>query len=125
MVQRVVLSNNYQYLNEELLNNLVNNVLNIIEGDINNIDNSSSNNTNNSVSNETRRANSNSQSASSVNSSPISNIPNNTSLLKDLIKILVIKELITKQNIRRFPGNPMIHTPYYQMPIMNSPYMVN
>ncbi len=129
VIQRVVSTNNYQYINEELINNLVNNVLGIIEGDVNNIDNSSSNNTSNTnSSNEIRRTNNNQTNTSSANSNVNlnNNISNNTSLLKDLIKILVIKELISRQNIRRFPyNNQMMNVPYYQMPIMNSPYMVN
>ena len=127
VVQRVVTGTNYQYVNEDLLNDMVNTVSGIVEGDISNIENVSSNNNNSN--NDNRRMN---QTTTQVNASSntaqtqSTNISNNNSLLRDLIKILVIKELNNRNNVRRFPfSNSMMNVPYYQMPMMNSPYMVN
>jgi len=114
VVQNVVNGNNYQFTNEENVNNIVDIVMGITAGDINNTENSSSN--------DPRRNNSgnNSQNMSSNN---VTNNSNNEGLLRDLIKILVIRELANRNNIRRFPfsyGN----MPYF-MNTSNLPYMVN
>lgn len=69
--------------------------------------------------------NSNCQNQPSNNSSNNIVQKDSNSLLKDLIKILVIKELIAKSNVRRFPytyGGTI--SPYF-MNNQNMPYMVN
>ncbi len=101
VIQKVISGNNYQFITEEIVNNTVDVVFGIIQGDMNHQENDS------------RRANSN-------NASSNYNSNENNALMKDLIKILVIRELISKNNIRRFPYNGVM--PYYNyMP----PYMVN
>ena len=130
VVQRVTSGTNYQYINEDIINDMVNTVYGIVEGDINNIENVSSNNINNDskrTNQTTTQVNASSNSPSNINNTNnFSNLNSNNSLLRDLIKILVIRELINRQNIRRFPfNNQMMNVPYYQMPMMNSPYMVN
>ena len=106
VIQRVVSGNNYQFTNEDTVNNIVDVVLEITSGDINNLENIGNNNKKQSQSN------------SNMNSE---NKDDNL-LLRDLIKILTIKELQSKQNIRRFPytsGN--LNSCYMQ----NLPYMAN
>ena len=102
VVQKVVSGNNYQFTNEESVNNIVDVVLGITAGDINNLEN---NGNNDKRQNQNNNCNNN-------NCSQQDNKENNM-LLRDLIKILTIKELQSKQNVRRFPytyGNGM---PYY------------
>lgn len=106
VVQKVVSGNNYQFTNEESVNNIVNVVLGITSGDINTLENSG--NTNDANRKQTPSSNNQQD--------------NSNALLKDLIKILTIKELQNKQNVRRFPytyGNLMP----YCMP--REPYMAN
>ena len=103
VVQKVVSGNNYQYTNEESVNNIVDVVLGITSGDINNLENG-----NNGADRK--------QAQGQLNSSE------NNLLLRDLIKILTIKELQTKQNIRRFPYSYGSEMPCY---MQNSPYMAN
>ena len=109
VIQKVVSGNNYQYTNEESVNNIVNVVLGITASDINNLENLG----NNGVDKK--------QGQNNNSSYPVESKENNL-LLKDLIKILTIKELQSKQNIRRFPysyGNEFAH----YMPAL--PYMAN
>lgn len=115
VVSRVVNGNNNQYLSEENLNSMVDTVYNIVEGDV-----ISSGETDNptvqSVANQTSR---NQNSNNSVNNSNqvanSRNIENQnaTVLLKDLIKILILKEIICRNNIKRMPNNIMWQ-PNYQ-----------
>ena len=110
VVSRVVLNNN-QLITDELLNNMTDTVFNIVEGQIdfgdeqvqrnNNTDSQqlSTNNSNNTSSNRTseQTRQNNSQLAQSNNSR------NNRGdlLLRDLIKILIIKELLSRNNLQR------------------------
>ena len=87
VVQKVVSGNNYQFTNEDSVNNIVEVVFGITAGDLNTLENSS---------------NADASRKTMPNNTTSSNQENNT-LLKDLIKILTIKELQSKQNIRRFP----------------------
>ena len=84
VIIRVIQNSNFQYINEEVINNMVDNVYNIVEGEINTKSASQSdmqsNNSNNT--NTTRPQESKTQ---------------NNELLKDIIKILVIKELQNRQ----------------------------
>ena len=66
--------------------------------------------------------NSSSSSPSQMVSSSGRETKENNMLLKDLIKILVIKELQTRQNVRRFPYTYGNLNPYYQI---NPPYIAN
>jgi len=105
VVQKVVSGNNYQFTNEDSVNNIVDVVLGITAGDINNLENVGNNTDPN------RRQNGSSQTQGT------SQVQENM-LLKDLIKILTIKELQSKQNVRRFPftyGNANnCYMPYQQ-----------
>ncbi len=118
VVSRVLTGNNYQYMSEDNLNSMVDTVYNIVEGDArNNLDNSSSLNSNNTTSTQTQsqtqtqpqRNNTNQNTTQTTTMTQTStssqNNQNETMLLKDLIKILLIKEIINRNNIRRFSNN--------------------
>lgn len=109
VVQKVVSGNNYQFTNEDSVNNIVDVVLGITAGDINNLENVGNNSDFNRRPNSSQNCNSNQNSNSQTQENKETN-----ALLRDLIKILTIKELQSKQNVRRFPytygGNTM---PFY------------
>ena len=117
VVSRVVSNGNNQIINEDYLNNMVDTVFNIVEGQIetepvqnprntqseNQINsNTSSNNNQTSRTTESNRQTTVSQSSSRNN--------RNDSLLRDLIKILIIKELLARNQYQR---------QYMQMPFNN------
>lgn len=110
VIQKVVSGNNYQYTNEESVNNIVDVVLGIVSYDINNLENLG----NSGVDKK--------QAQSQVNSGNSQENKETNTLLKDLIKILTIKELQTKQNVRRFPYSYGSEFAHY-MPAL--PYMAN
>ena len=124
VVSNVVINSNYQYLNEDSLNNMVETVYNIVDGQIDYEED------NNQSSNMTSSPTSNTQSTSQNNSSTISrtseskpssiNTKNskNDSLLKDIIKILILKEL---QNRRGFSNRQCNYQQYYGQ----QPYNMN
>ena len=124
VVQKVVSGNNYQFVNEETINNIVDVVLGITIGDIENLENTQRNDTKRQCNNSCNSQN-NSTSCNSSNNSvntTINQYQDNV-LLKDLIRILTIKEISNRNNIRRFPNaynNNIQPQPYY----MNSPYMM-
>lgn len=103
VIQKVINGNNYQFTNEEAVNNIVEVVLETISGDINNLE---------IVGDPNKK-----QTQPQTVSQSQQNKENN--LLKDLIKILTIKELQSKQNVRRFPYS---YGPLY---MQNMPYMAN
>ena len=104
VVQKVVSGNNYQFTNEDSVNNIVDVVVGITAGDINNLEN---------VGNNSAKQSNSSNSGSTQSQE-------NNMLLKDLIKILTIKELQSKQNVRRFPYTYGNQNPYYNMQYLQS-----
>lgn len=110
VISRIV-SNNNQSISEDLLNNMTDTVFNIVEGQIdlgedyetqgnNRTDNQSinANSSNNNSSNrgaETTRQNSQNPQTSNTRHN------RNDSLLRDLIKILIIKELLSRNHFQR------------------------
>jgi len=117
VIQKVISGNNYQFVNEESVNNIVDVVIGITAGDINNMD--SANNETRKNCNSNNCSNSNSQSNTSNNS-----LQETNTLLRDLIKILTIKELSSRNNVRRFPYTYGAMSPYYMNNQM-MPYMIN
>jgi hypothetical protein len=113
VIQKVVASSN-QFANEDTVNNIVNVVMGITAGDVNNLENVGNNNDIN------KNPNGNYQNSNGGSNSKTQNIAEN-SLLKDLIKILTIKELLTRNNVRRFPYT---YGDFYMNNQM-MPYMVN
>ncbi len=125
VVSRVV-SNSNQPINENLLNNMTDTIYNIVEGQVDlggddqvqrnsaSIETSAQTSTGANQSVNTRNTESRSQ--------PINNQTNfrntrNESLLRDLIKILIIKELLSRNQLQR---------QFYQNPYYNSqPFFMN
>lgn len=128
VVSKVVANSNYQFLNEDVLNNMTDTVFNIVEGQIEYDDDmSSSTIQNNSNSQSTQNSNTTSSTTSTVASktSETQTVSNsqtsnrrsnrNDNLLRDIIKILILKEIFSRGPSQNF-GN---YTPYYNQPIQN------
>lgn len=122
VVSRVVTGNSYGYMTEDNLNSMVDTVFNIVENDV--MENSSSiENTSNNLNQNQRSNNSNPTGNNNSNSGTVQNVSTSTrnndnnqnsrNLLKDLIKILLIKEILNRNNIRRFANNNLQN---YQFP---------
>lgn len=119
VVQKVISEGNFQVINDETISNITDTIYNIVEGDLNSAQSlaqNSNSNQQNGRTNQTPNQNinnssnsSNSQGVTNYATANSNNQNNSNSLLKDLIRILVIRELISRRNIRRFPYN----TPYY------------
>ena len=123
VVSRVVSNGNNQIINEDYLNNMVDTVFNIVESQIEtepvqnqrNVQsetqmssNTSSNNNQTTRTTESNRQTSVSQSTSRNN--------RNDSLLRDLIKILIIKELLARNQYQR----QYMQNPFYMQQPFNS-----
>ncbi len=89
VIVKVISSSNYQYLNEEVINNITDTVYKIVEGDIlkNNDQPVNNNQPNNNFQTNTKQENT-----------------KDNELIKDIIKILVVKELQNMQ-IRQLNQN--------------------
>lgn len=117
VVSRVVTGNNFQYLTDDNLNSMVDTVYNIVEGDVM----SSSENDNQTVQptsaqatrTQTTTTTTTTNNSNNVSASRNCENQNATVLLKDLIKILLLKEIICRNNMRRFSNN-MMWQPTYQ-----------
>lgn len=99
VIQRVVSGNNYQFLNDDTVNNIVDVVIGITAGDIGNMEANIDSKRNCQQGNNSQNQNMSSNSQNNMNSGKEETSP----LLKDLIKILTIRELISKSNVRSFP----------------------
>lgn len=125
---RVIANSNYQYINEDALNNMVDTVYNIVDGQIeyeedsNNISKqemSSNSNSNNSTSASSTNANSVSRTTDTrqTTTQTITTSRGNNrqdSLLRDIIKIIIIRELLSRNQF--MPNNRqnfMQPTPQY------------
>ena len=113
VIQKVVSGNNYQFTNEDSINNIVDVVLGITAGDLNLSENNDIN----------RKTNTNTNNNSNNSSMQVQENREGNTLLKDLIKILTIKELQNRQNVRKFPYNYNSRVPYYMQE--QNPYMMN
>ena len=125
VVSQVLANNNTGYLTEDALNNMVDSVYRIVEGDINlgdnsNVSNVASNENTNNSSCERNSSTSRQNSTSATNSR--SNSQN--SLLRDLIKIMILNEIISRRqntNQMMMPnmmGNQMQNTNMSQQMFM-------
>jgi hypothetical protein len=117
VIQKVVSGNNYQFVNEDTVNNIVDVVMGITAGDVN-----STNGNNNEIRKGALGNNCSNQNCNTNNSN--NNSSQENPLLRDLIKILTIKELILRNNVRRFPYTYGGAAPFYMNNQM-MPYMVN
>ena len=109
VVKRVVSGNNFQFANDNTISNATNMIYEIIEGDTS---------LNQSTGNQANTQNSQSNNNVNINVSNNKSTSDNA-LLKDLIRILVIRELISKNNVRPFP----YYGPHYMNNQMMMPYM--
>ena len=121
VANRVIANNNYPYYTEDNLNNMVDTVYNIVEGDIATLSSSiqvnSSDDTvtqgparssaNTSVNNNTRTTSTTTTEAMSRNTI------SESQLLKDLIKIIIIKQLLSRQTGFNTMGNMNYYDPRY------------
>ena len=106
VLNRVVSTSNTQFMTEDNLNNMVDTIYNIVEGDVSSVmgmpaNSAQGDDTVSSVSqNNTRAAQntSNSNNERRGNSNTMDHQTNHNRLLRDLIKILLIKELLSRQN---------------------------
>lgn len=111
VVSKVIANSNYQFLNEEALNNMTDTVFNIVESQID-YEKNSSQSLENAQTNSQSSNNSSNATVSKVsdgrNSQTSNSRPNkNDNLLKDIIKILILKEILSRPNCN---GN---YYPYY------------
>lgn len=120
VAKRVIANNSYQYYTEDNLNNMVDTVYNIVEGDV-----SSLSSTPNQMSGDDTVTQGPARNASqnSSNTRPVSTEPtrpassmavqtSNTgnSLLKDLIRIIIIKELLSRSNVGNYNSMASMNT---------------
>ena len=113
VVNRVISNSNYQFMTEDILNNMTDTVYNIVEGDVSSLISSQNQSvqgddtvTVNSTTNPTAMSNNRNQNSNSNSSSAndrrgnngVDNKTNNNRLLRDLIKIILIKELLSRRN---------------------------
>lgn len=113
VANRVIANNNYPYYTEDNLNNMVDTVYNIVQGDISSLN--SNNNMADTVSDDTvtqgasrttttTNANNNTRQTNTaevtrtVSTVNTQNTNNDNQLLKDLIKIIIIKQLLSRPN---------------------------
>lgn len=128
VVSQVLTNNNTGYLTDDVLNSMVDTVYNIVEGDIN-----LNNNTNkqatqaNSNSNESNCGRTSSNATPSSNSTSATNSTSNgqNNLLRDLIKIMILNEIISRRNTmnsQTIISNSMPNM--MQNPNMNQPMFI-
>ncbi len=127
VILKVLANSNYQFLNEDVLNNMTDTVYNIVEGQIE-YDDDTSTNMQNTTTQNTQSTNNNSSTVGTttskmsetkqVTNSQTSNRRSNRgdSLLRDIIKILILREILSRSSSQNF-GN---YTPY-----CNQPYNMN
>ena len=103
VANRVIANNNYPYYTEDNINNMVDTVYNIVEGDISTLSSTVPVNSSDDLSVQNSSRNSNSSAGNNnqrTNTSEVvtRNVINENQLLKDLIKIIIIKQILSKQN---------------------------
>lgn len=132
VVSKVVANSNCQFFNEDSLNNMVDTVYNIVEGQIEyddtpsvQMENSqSTQNTNSSSSNSstsTTRTTETRQITNSQSQTSNSRSNRNDNLLRDIIKILIIKELLSRNAFQAQQQSQFNYPQYYNQ----QPYNMN
>jgi len=120
VANRVIANSNYQFLTEDTLNNMVDTVYNIVEGDVSTLSSTipknsgddtvsqgpstirgttsnSNTNMNSTSSNSARQTSMSSENSRSSTTIATQNSRGNNELLRDLIKIVIIKEILARQ----------------------------
>ncbi len=115
VILRVIQNSNYQFINEDILNNMVDTVYNIVDGQIeytdetNNSSNQSSNSTVGTNNQTTRNNEQRAQSSNTTNQT--NNNRKDNPLLRDIIKILILRELMMRNQMVQ----PQMYNPNYNM----------
>lgn len=125
VASRVISNNNYPYYTEDNLNNMVDTVYNIVQGDISSLTSTNTvtefnasddtvtqgtARTASSANNTTRQTNTNTNTTTNMSGTvTTTSVQNNNDnqLLKDLIKIIIIKQLLSRPNGCRSCNNMM------------------
>lgn len=111
VISKVVSNSNFQFLNEDVLNNMVDTVFNIVDGQIE-YDDTNEKNMSNENNNSSRQVDTKSNTQNNSNSR--SN--RNDNLLRDIIKILILKELLSRNRMNQ--QTPQFNQNQYY-PVMN------
>lgn len=100
VVSRVVQNSNYQFLNEDTLNNMVDTVFSIVDGQIDYAEPETTTSSQSQTANSTSQTGTQMQrQTTEVSRTQVSTTNNRSdSLLRDIIKILIIKELLSRRN---------------------------
>lgn len=108
VARRVITNNPYQCYTEDNINNMVDTVYNIVEGDVSSLSSTMQASGDDTVSQGPARSTTTSTSNTNNRQTTIEptrtvttttqNIDNDNRLLKDLIKIIIIKELLSRRN---------------------------
>lgn len=103
VVSRVVQNSNYQFLNEDTLNNMVDTVFSIVDGQIDyrEEERASQNQTSNSTTSNTNTTQTQRQTTTEITRTQTSTTNQNNrsdGLLRDLIRILIIKEILARRS---------------------------
>lgn len=124
VVSRVIQNSNYQYFNEDVLNNMVDTVYNIVEGQIEYDEedpvasrtSTTQNDTNNVTTNSSNTGTTTRQTETRQQTTQTTNISRNNrndSLLRDIIKIIILKELIFRNSFQNMqPQQQFNQNPY-------------
>ncbi len=113
VASRVIANNNYPYYTEDNLNNMVDTVFNIVQGDVSSLTSTNTvtefnasddtvtqgtARTSSANNNSTRQTNTNTTTnmSGTVTTTSVQNSNNDNQLLKDLIKIIIIKQLLSR-----------------------------
>ena len=116
VITRVLATSNNSMINEEYLNNMVDTVYNIVEGQIEIGDDTIQRNTQQENTTQTNASTSRNQETTRQQVSQTnSRNTRNDSLLRDLIKILIIKDILFKNQLQR---QNSLNTAY-NYPMMN------
>lgn len=128
VASRVIANNNYPYYTEDNLNNMVDTVYNIVQGDLATLTSTTTTATMESDDTVTQgpargaTPNTNTKNTNSVEvtrtvtTSNAQTTGNDNQLLKDLIKIIIIKQLLSRNNGSGCGCNMNPYTPNYYMP---------
>lgn len=113
VVNRVISNSNSQFITEEILNNMTDTVYNIVEGDISNLVSITNNsNITDEVNKSSAPQNTNNRGMNNPTdrrdtSNSIETQSGNNRILRDLIKIMIIKNLLARRNNLSYPQNQL------------------
>lgn len=126
---KVIANTNSQFMNEDILNNMVDTVYNIVDGDIKYEENLNTMNKQENTSSINSNSNNNSASANKVTDTRQTttqttvttqrNTSRPDSLLKDIIKIIILKELLSRNQFTQNPSQNFIGQPFYNTQMCN------